>query len=65
MPVELDGARLRLERSLGDAAGVDLAADELVDRQRVFCEGLCGVDKTIGVVEKLDELLKKVQKDCE
>ncbi|HXS68852.1 MAG TPA: hypothetical protein VN761_08410 [Candidatus Polarisedimenticolia bacterium] len=24
-----------------------------------------GVDKTIGVVEKLDELLKKVKKDCE
>jgi hypothetical protein len=24
-----------------------------------------GVDKTVGVVEKLDELLKKVQKDCE
>ncbi len=24
-----------------------------------------GVDKTISVVEKLDELLKKVKKDCE
>jgi hypothetical protein len=28
-------------------------------------ELFAGVDKTIGVVEKLDELLKKVQKDCE
>jgi len=28
-------------------------------------ELFAGVDKTIGVVEKLDELLKRVQKDCE
>ena len=28
-------------------------------------ELFAGVDKTIGVVEKLDELLKKVQNDCE
>jgi hypothetical protein len=24
-----------------------------------------GVDKTVGIVEKLDELLKQVRKDCE
>jgi len=24
-----------------------------------------GVDKTVGIVEKLDELLKRVHKDCE
>jgi len=28
-------------------------------------ELFAGVDKTIAVVEKLDELLKRVQKDCE
>jgi len=32
---------------------------------KYLTELFAGVDKTITVVEKLDELLKKVQKDCE
>jgi hypothetical protein len=28
-------------------------------------ERFLGVDKTVGIVEKLDELLKKVKQDCE
>ena len=33
--------------------------------RKYLTELFAGVDKTITVVEKLDELLKKVQKDCE
>jgi len=32
---------------------------------KYLIELFAGVDKTITIVEKLDELLKKVQKDCE
>jgi hypothetical protein len=32
---------------------------------RYINELIVGVDKTVMVVEKLEELLKKVQKDCE
>jgi hypothetical protein len=33
--------------------------------RKYLVELFAGVDKTVGVVEKLDELLKKVKKDCE
>ncbi|HXE42507.1 MAG TPA: hypothetical protein VN516_05740 [Candidatus Baltobacteraceae bacterium] len=33
--------------------------------QRYLQELFAGVDKTIVIVEKLDELLKKVRHDCE
>src|SRR6185312_13786252 len=33
--------------------------------RKYLLELFVGVDKTVSVVEKLDELLKKVQKDCE
>lgn len=33
--------------------------------RRYMQELLVGVDKTVTIIEKLDELLKKVRKDCE
>lgn len=37
-----------------------------VEFERKYLQELfIGVDKTVAVVEKLDELLKKVKKDCE
>ena len=41
----------------------DAKAEEF--ERKYLQELFIGVDKTVGVVEKLDELLKKVQKDCE
>lgn len=33
--------------------------------QRFLQELFAGMDKTVAIVDKLDELLKKVRKDCE
>ena len=41
----------------------DVKADEF--ERKYLQELFIGVDKTVAVVEKLDELLKKVKKDCE
>ena len=41
----------------------DAKAEEF--ERKYLQELFIGVDKTVGVVEKLDELLKKVTKDCE
>jgi hypothetical protein len=41
----------------------DAKADEF--ERKYLQELFIGVDKTVAVVEKLDELLKKVTKDCE
>lgn len=41
----------------------DAKAEEF--ERKYLQELFIGVDKTVGVVEKLDELLKRVKKDCE
>ena len=40
-------------------------AKSLEFEQRYMAELFANVDKTVGVLEKLDEILAKVRKDCE